>query len=179
MITDAEKWHYLALKSRCSFDGENDCPVTSLSKLLRGITSNHNLDFYCLNCFHSYHTDNKLKKHEKVCNKHDYCYPEMPNEYNNTLEYNHGEKSFKVPFIIYFDLESLLPKMRSCQNNPEKSYTERKAKHEPSGYLWSLICSFNATKNRHDFCRERDCIKKFCKYSKELAMEIINYEEKI
>ena len=29
------------------------------SALLRGITSNHNGDFYCLNCFHTYSTINK------------------------------------------------------------------------------------------------------------------------
>ena len=102
----------------------------------------------------------------------------MPNKWNNTLEYNHGEKSLKVPFIIYFDLESLLPKMHSCQSNPEKSYTERKTKHEPSGYSWSLVFLFDATRNKHDFYRERDRIENFCKDLKELAMEIINYEEK-
>ena len=46
---------------------------------------------------------------------------------------------------MYADLECLLVKMRSCQNNLEKSYTESKAKHEPSGYSWSLICLFDAT----------------------------------
>ena len=66
MITAGKKWHYLAVKS--------------LSALLRGITSNHDEDFYCLNCFHSYSTNNKLKNHEKVCNDHNYCYIEMPNE---------------------------------------------------------------------------------------------------
>ena len=30
-----------------------------------------------------------------------------------------GEKSFKVPFIIYADLQCLLKKLRSCQNNPK------------------------------------------------------------
>ena len=50
MITDGTKWHYLAVKS--------------LSALLRGITSNHNEDFYCLNCFHSYITKEELKKHQ-------------------------------------------------------------------------------------------------------------------
>ena len=44
-----------------------------LPALLRGITSNHNGDFYCLNCFHSYRTKNKLKNHEKLCSDHD-CY---------------------------------------------------------------------------------------------------------
>ena len=32
----------------------------------------------------------------------------------------------KVLFMIYADLESLLKKVRSCQNNPENSYTEKK-----------------------------------------------------
>ena len=50
----------------------------------------------------------------------------MPNEYNKILKYNHGEKSLKALFIIYADLECLLEKMYSCQNNPEKSYTEKK-----------------------------------------------------
>ena len=36
------------------------------------------------------------------------------------------KKSLGVPFIIYADLECLLEKMHSCQNNREKSYTEKK-----------------------------------------------------
>ena len=47
MITDSKKWHYLLVKS--------------LSALLRGITSKHDGNFYCLNCFHSYSTKDKLK----------------------------------------------------------------------------------------------------------------------
>ena len=46
MITDGEIWHYLTVKN--------------LPGLLKGITSNHKRDFYCLNCFHSYRTENKL-----------------------------------------------------------------------------------------------------------------------
>ena len=37
MISNGENWHYLAVKS--------------LSRLLRVITSNHDGDYYCLNCF--------------------------------------------------------------------------------------------------------------------------------
>ena len=43
MITDGKKWNYL--------------PVKSLPALLRGITSNHDGDFYCLNGFHLYRTE--------------------------------------------------------------------------------------------------------------------------
>ena len=66
MITDGEKWYYLTVKS--------------LSSFFRGITGNNNGDFYCLNYFRSYTTENKLKNHKKVCENHDYCYVEMPEE---------------------------------------------------------------------------------------------------
>ena len=79
-----------------------------MSALLRGITGNG--DFCCLNHFRSYTTENKLEKHKKVCENRDYCYVEIPEEDNKILKYNHGEKSMKVPFIIYADLESLLEK---------------------------------------------------------------------
>ena len=67
----------------------------------------------------------KLKKHEKVCNDHNYYSTEIPIEGSKILKYNHGEKSMKAPFIIYADLECLLDKMHSCQNNPEKSSTAK------------------------------------------------------
>ena len=51
----------------------------------------------------------------------------MPIENNSTLRYNHGEKSLKVPFAIYADLECLLIKQQSCQNNPNDPYTEKKS----------------------------------------------------
>ena len=60
MITDGEKWHYTALKSEPTEDGFNR-PTKSLSRLFRGITSNHDGDFYYLNCLHSFRTDNALK----------------------------------------------------------------------------------------------------------------------
>ena len=49
MITDGEKWYYTALKSESTEDGFNR-PTKSLSRLFRGITSNHDRDLYCLNC---------------------------------------------------------------------------------------------------------------------------------
>ena len=60
--------------------------MKSLSALFRGITSNNNGDFYCLNCFHSYLTKDKLKKHKNVCETHDYCYVEMPKKDNKILK---------------------------------------------------------------------------------------------
>ena len=96
-----------------------------MSALFREITGNNHRDFYCLNCFQPYATENKLKKHQKVCENHDYCYVEMPEEYNKILNYNEREKSIRFPFIIIADLECLLEKMNTFHNNPEKSSTTK------------------------------------------------------
>ena len=69
------------------------CHEKVVSALFRGITSKHDGDFYCLNCFQSYTAENKLKKHKNVCENHDYCYVEMREEYNKALKYNEGGKS--------------------------------------------------------------------------------------
>ena len=69
-------------------------------------------------------------------------------------------------------------KTQYCQNNPKNSYTEKKAKHKPSGYAWCSICSFDDTKNKHYFYRGKDCIEKFCKDLKELGTEMINFKKK-
>ena len=49
----------------------------------------------------------------------------MTEKDNKILKYNYEEKSMKVPFIIYADLVSLLEKMNTCHNNPEKSSTTK------------------------------------------------------
>ena len=163
MITDGEKWHYIAVKS--------------LSALLRGVTGNNYGDFYCLNCFRAYTTENKLESHKKACENHDYCCIEMPNEDNKILKYNHGEKSMKAPFIIYDDLESLLEKMDTCFDSSEKSSTTKINKHTPSGYSLFTHCSFNKAKNKIDYYRGEDCMKKFCLDLREHVTKIINYEK--
>ena len=59
----------------------------------------------------------------------------MPKWVEKILKYNSGEKSLKAPFAIYLDLECLQKK-----NNLEESYTEKKTKHEPSGWAMFTRC---------------------------------------
>ena len=77
---------------------------------------------------------------------------------------------------MYADLECLLIKQQSSKNNPNESYTERKAMHEPCGYSWDLVSSFDSKQNKHNFYRGKDCIKRFCSDLKELGTKIINHE---
>ena len=86
MISNGENWHYLVVKSS--------------SGLLTGITSSHKEDFYCLNCFHSCRTKNKLDAHKKIYENHDYCRVEMPTKDNNIMKYSQGKKSLNYRLLF-------------------------------------------------------------------------------
>ena len=102
----------------------------------------------------------------------------MPTKDNNLIKYNHGEKSMKLPFVIYVYLECLLEKMSICENNPNESSTTKINKHTPSGYSIFTSCSFDESKNKLNYYRGKDCMRKFCKDLREHATRIINYEKK-
>ena len=102
----------------------------------------------------------------------------MPTKNNNIIKYNHGEKSMKLPFVIYADLECLLEKMITCINNPNKSSTTKINKHVPSGYSIFTHCSFDESKNKLNYYKKNVCMNKFCKDLREPVTKIINYEKK-
>ena len=68
--------------------------------------------------------------------------------------------------------------MSTCQNNLEILCTEKIAMHKASGYLMFKSCSFDATKNKLDCYRSKDCLERFCKDLKEHTASIVNYEKK-
>ena len=77
----------------------------------------------------------------------------MPKWVEKISKYNPGEKSLKAPFAIYLDVECLLKKIESTQNNPKKSYTEKKARHELSGWAMFTRCSFDKKENKLNYYR--------------------------
>ena len=162
MITDGKKWHYLAVKS--------------VSALLRGITGNNHDDICCLNSLHSYTTENKLKKYREICENHRYCKLEMPKE-GDVIECKSGEKSIMIPFAIYADLESILKKISSCEDDPEKPPTAKINKHTTSGYLLFSHCLFDKTKNKCDYYRGVNCMRNFSLDLRYHTEKIISYEQ--
>ena len=126
----------------------------------------------------SLRTKNKLEAHKKIWENHDYCNVEIPTKDNNIIKYNKREKSMKLPFVVYADLECLLEKMSTCQNNPRESSATEINKQAPSGYSLFTHCSFDKSKNKLDHYRDKDCMKKFCNDLRTHATKMSNYEKK-
>ena len=76
-----------------------------LSALVRGITSKHQIDFYCLNCLNFY------ESYKSIC-------VIMPSEITKVLEFNKCQISDEPLFIIYVDLECLIEDIDGCKSKP-------------------------------------------------------------
>ena len=101
------------------------------------MTSKNCRDYYCLNCFHSVRTKNKLESHKTVYENKDFCKAVMPFEevkclfWTKLLLFKQYRKSDKAKFIIYGDLESLIVKIDGCKSNPGKSSMTKISEHIP------------------------------------------------
>ena len=84
----------------------------------------------------------------------------MPSEDTKILEYYQYQKSDKVPFVIYADLECLIEKIDGSKNNPENSSTTKVGEHIPSGFSMSTMSK--SIEDTHNLYRGKYCMKKFC-----------------
>ena len=99
--------------------------------------SKHHGDFYCLNCLHSFTTENKRESHKKVCENFRNLI--MSSEDTKISGFKQYQKSDKTLFIIYADLECIIKKIDGCKSNPENLSTTKVSKHIPSGLSMSTI----------------------------------------
>ena len=58
---------------------------------------------------------NKLESYKKVCENKDLCNAEMLSQDTKLLEFDHYQKSDKVPFIAYAVFECLIKKIDGCK----------------------------------------------------------------
>ena len=77
------------------------------------------------------------------------------------LQILQGKAILELEETSIFTLIGLL--LQSRQKNPKKSYTQKKSKHESSGWTILTRCSFDEEENKHDHYRGKEC-----------AMKIIN-----
>ena len=71
----------------------------------------------------------------------------MPNEYNKILKYCHDHKSINVPFVIYYDFETILKKTTICYDKSEASYTIEINTHAACSFLGFFQYSNYISKN--------------------------------
>ena len=107
---------------------------------MRRISSKHHGGFCCLNCLHSFRTENKLTSHEKVCKTEHFSGIGLSSEKGKILELNQYMKSDKAD---------------RWANSPGDSSKN----NIPCGYSMTNILAFDHAENRHILYRCDNCLK--------------------
>ena len=86
----------------------------------------------------------------------------MPRK-GKTIEFFYGQAQFKVPFMMYYGLEALLPPTEvSKTDDPNEPYTIKVYQHIPCG--WNVRSKFACGEviNPEASYRGKDCIETLC-----------------
>ena len=148
LITDIEnpnKKHYVAVKS--------------LSTLLSNQNSKHNgSQYFCTNCLNGFDSEIVTDEHYEYWRNNDSVRVEMPTKGKSIVKYTDGQYQFKVLFVIYADLESIVVPVSSSANNPTREINI----HESSGWCMNSTFSYSNIVKELQQYRGKDCISKFC-----------------
>ena len=149
MISENEINHYAAIKS--------------LSRLLKSSNTKHKCkQYFCMNCLHGFSSEASRDLRRVYCENNEAVRVELPK--NEILEFVDGQSQFKVPFVMYHDLESLLPLIPANFRNSDLSYTNLIAQHIPCGWSVRSRFAYGQVKNPETSYRGPNCIEKLCKH---------------
>ena len=148
LITENNRKHYVAIKS--------------LRRLLSSQNTKHKgKEYFCMNCLQGFKEESSRDEHIGYCIDNKSVKVEMPHK-NPILQYSDGQFQFKVPFIMYSDLESILEPIQGPGNDPMISSTRGINNHIQSGWCIRSEFAYGNVKNPLKLYRGEDCVKKFC-----------------
>ena len=98
--------------------------VKNQSALLASQVSNHKeRSCFCDRCLNPFWCEKSLNNDLEYCSNHKAVKIEMPGE-GTILKFKDYQRSERVPFKIFADVECLTKKIQTCEANPEKCYTK-------------------------------------------------------
>ena len=152
MISEDGKWHHTAIKS--------------LSRLLSSKNSNtKRKQHFCMNYLQDFMQESSRDQHQAYCEDNESVRVEMPKQ-GSTVEFKDGQNQFKVPFIMYADVELILELIESPNRNLYRSYTNEINQHTPSGWCVYSKFAYGYIDNLVRLYGSKDCIETFCSYIK-------------
>ena len=148
--------HYTAIKS-------------FKSRLLKSSNTKHKCkQHFCMNCLQGFTQQSSRDQHQVYCEDNESVRIDMPKQ-GSTIEFKDGQNQFKVPFIMYADIESILEPIGPVEPGPpnlNRSYTNEINQHTPSGWCVYSKFTYGDVDNPLRIYRGKDCIETFCNYIK-------------
>lgn len=105
--------------------------------------------YFCRYCLQHFGSETILEKHSEVCLEINGVQKiKLPGKGERVVFRNYN-RQMPVPYVIYADLECILPKPREPRTNGK---TEVYQEHIPCGFVYKVVCHYDSTKNRDLVC---------------------------
>jgi len=121
-------------------ENKHFCLVKSLSRLCSSQSSKDTRKKeYCLRCLNHLPSKKALEQHEEYCDDYDAVKLTLP-EKGVVEAFKNRKHLMRVPVVVNADYESFTRPIDTCNPDPEKSFTKKYQKHEPSGFCFFVKC---------------------------------------
>ena len=115
-----------------------------------------------MNCLHGLSSEASRDLHRTYCENNEAVRVEVPK--SETKEFFDGQAQFKVRFVMYYDLESLLPPIPAKCKDSKNQYTNLVNQHIPCGWSVRSKFAYGKVKNPETSYQGADCIKTLCEH---------------
>ena len=120
--------HHVNLLYTTAGETSHDVLIKDWSRLVSRQYNNHNdKKYFCQYGFHGCTSEEVLKNHLERCKLHEGQKIKLPKADNKNgrdkVQFTKTEYQLRVPFVIYADFESVLPKQDLCESLSLKSFT--------------------------------------------------------
>ena len=119
--------------------------IKNLDRLLSFGTHTHQFCPFCLSAFDVRYR-RKLEDHMVDCREYGGQKVILPSVGKNFCEYRDHHKELKAPIIIEADFETINTKYDGAEDDPNKSWTLIRTKHEVSGYAYVVKSPYKEDK---------------------------------
>lgn len=151
------------------------CFIKNINRLLSNEVSKNNSKFVRIWCRTHYYEKSKYEEHLKECGNYKPLLFKPPSK--GYIKFEHIERSQKIPYTIFADLESIIKKYNLDTNNPNYLWTENKRKHIVSGFCYIVVDWKRNILNIKKYIGYK-AGKKFNEYVIKKCDELINSEDK-
>ena len=160
LLTDGQTHHYVLIKDLKTF-------VNNIKGL-----SPRSGTVICRNCFHICSSQSIYERHVKSCIEHDAATITRPEPGKNNLIFKNLQSRWFVPFVFYFDFESLLKPAANCSNSSAVNMSDIVEHHEPCGFCLVAVELNNPEPVFIKVERSDECVKSFAELLVKLAKHV-------
>lgn len=148
-VTKCEKSNHVNLLMLTK-DSEDEsyyhyCWIKNLSRALSiQVSANNGAKHFCNRCLHYFHSEEKLSEHKIDCGNMNECKITLPEPGENIMKFKNHRRSLPIPYVIYFDTETLLKKVTS-ETAPKTAYQQ----HEIYAAGYYIHCNFDKSQCKY------------------------------